>query len=997
MEALALARPAAGLAGMFRPFMVLLPLLACGDSGPAEPAPPPAPPARVPTSIALDPPSAVLRQGESLRFTATVHDQHDRPMPRIAVTWRSSDPTTATVDTTGLVTALRDGKTTITAGAGTVTGMAVVTVDDALADRAVLAVLFEATEGSRWKNSSNWLSDAPLADWHGVEVDADGRVTKLQLGGNGLGGGIPAQIGRLSRLTELSLNDNALGGGIPWELGDLSELRSLRLWSNDLAGWIPATLGNLSELTRLSLEHNDLTGPIPRELGGLPRLDTLTLWNNELTGSIPPELGALSALRILYLGINNLKGSIPPEIGDLSRLREFYANSNKLSGPIPPEIATLSELRILGLWSNGLAGSIPSELGHLAELEYLRLDDNALTGPIPPELGQLRALERLELQRNLLDGPIPATLGRLTRLEQLSLAHNALSGPLPAELSGLVALRELYLHENPDLSGLLPVGLRDLSHLTTLHAGGTSLCSPADPDFLAWLGTLPNQRVRRCGDDTSPVYLVQAVQSLEYPVPVVADRPALLRVFLTAPDASVDFPPLLVRFYLEDAEVHAVRIPGPGGTVPSRLEEGRLDASANVAIPADVVQPGLELVVEVDPDETLAAGHGLPKRIPAEGRRAIDVRAAPPLHLTYVPLFGNDGEYLQLLPRVQNLTKDDELFRPAREWLPVADFTLVVRDFVFSQAETGDQLIRQIEVMRVLEGGTGYYMGGMGEDLARRLGLGGRGYISGRASIANQSPATVAHELGHNMSLRHAPCGGAGGPDPGFPTMDGTIGAWGFDSSDSSLVAPDTPDLMSYCRPRWIGDYGFTKAFRHRLREDGGTAAAPANGTRTLLVWGGVDAEGVPVLEPAFVVDAPPTLPRSTGPYTLTGMTAAGEELFSLRFDMQEAADGDGESGFVFALPVSETWGDRLARILLSGPEGTATLDGGGPPAALLRDPRTGRVRGILRDLTRLDPGLGTLAGAAADPVSIASVLPDAADLEILVSRGLPPADQWRR
>jgi len=250
------------------------------------------------------------------------------------------------------------------------------------------------------------------------------------------------------------------------------------------------------------------------------------------------------------------------------------------------------------------------------------------------------------------------------------------------------------------------------------------------------------------------------------------------------------------------------------------------------------------------------------------------------------------------------------------------------------------------------------------------------------------------------MNLRHAPCGGAGGPDAAFPTRDGTIGVWGFDSSDSSLVDPGTADVMSYCLPRWISDFGFTRAFDHRLREEGEAAAASANVVRTILLWGRADADGVPFLEPAFVVDAPPTLPRSGGPYTLTGAAADGETLFSLNFEMQEMADGDGESGFVFALPVSPAWADRLATVVLSGPGGIATLSGAnGPPAAILRDPRSGRVRGIVRDLTSLDGGKdarGTLAGAAGDPAYSASVFPDAADLEILVSRGLPSADQLR-
>ena len=952
--------------------LFVLPLLACGDADPTQPPPPQLPPPPVPTSITVSPPIAVLRQGDTLQFTATARDQYDQAMVGTTATWRSSDPSTATVDETGLVTAVQWGRATITATVDALTAMAAVTVNDRLADREVLVGLYEATNGTGWKNGSNWLSDAPLADWYGVDVDADGRVSKLVLAENGLQGQIPAGIGSLTRLTELYLNDNMLLGPIRPEIGRLSELRALGLWSNHLSGSIPSELGNLAALKRLRLEHNVLRDSIPPGLGRLSGLDTLSLWSNNLSGPIPPELGELSELRILYLGHNDLTGPIPPEIGNLSRLTEFYANRNDLTGSIPPEIGKLSELQILGLWSNDLAGSIPSELGNLGALTELWLEDNDLTGPIP------------------------ASLGNLTLLEHLSLAQNYLSGPVPAELSSLVALRELYVNANTRLSGFLPTGLKDLGHLTTLHAGGTSLCAPPDPDFRVWLWTLQDQRVARCERDASPVYLTQAVQSLEFPVPLVADRSALLRVFLTAPDGeSVPFPPVRARFYLGAAEVHRVDIPGAPGTVPSRVEEGRLETSADVAIPAEVLQPGLELVVQVDPDETLGLGNRITRRIPETGRQVLDVRVVPPLQLTYLPVFGTDAEFIR---RVQNLTQDDRLFQSAREWLPVADFTLVIKDFVFSRAETGVQLLREIEAIRVLEGGAGYYMGGLPGDLVRRLDIGGRALLSGWSSIAALDSTTVAHELGHNMSLRHAPCGFAPSPDPAFPTSDGTTAAWGFDSSDSSLVAPDTPDLMSYCRPRWIGDFSFSKAFGHRLHAEDGTEAASTNAARTILLWGGADSDGVPFLEPAFVVDAPPTLPRSTGPYVILGTTAEEEELFSLHFDMQEMADGDGESGFALALPASPMWADRLAAIVLVGPGGTATLsDASGPPAALLRDPQTRRVRGILRDFTSLNGGLAALAGAAADPASIASILPDVADLEVLISRGLPAAEQWRR
>ena len=55
---------------------------------------------------------------------------------------------------------------------------------DVNADRATLAALYNATNGSSWQDDTNWLSNRPLGEWHGVSTDADGRVTELVFGSN---------------------------------------------------------------------------------------------------------------------------------------------------------------------------------------------------------------------------------------------------------------------------------------------------------------------------------------------------------------------------------------------------------------------------------------------------------------------------------------------------------------------------------------------------------------------------------------------------------------------------------------------------------------------------------------------------------------------------------------------------------------------------------------------------------------------------------------------
>ena len=152
-----------------------------------------------------------------------------------------------------------------------------------------------------------------------------------------------------------------------------------------------------------------------------------------------------------------------------------------------------------------------------------------------------------------------------------------------------------------------------------------------------------------------------------------------------------------------------------------------------------------------------------------------------------------------------------------------------------------------------------------------------------------------------------------------------------------------------------------------------------------------MDADGTPFLEPAFVVEAPPRLPGPAGPYEVGGTASDGEALFSIRFDMRPTADGDGESGFVMAIPAEPGWAERLAEVRLTGPEGSAVLDADtAKPMAILRDPASGQVRGVLRDVLGGGPrGVPPPTPARRELASSVSE-PGLRSLEVLFSRGLP-------
>ena len=988
--------------------------------------------------MTLEPNPAVLVADDTVRMRARVLDDRGRVISDAPVTWTSGDPSVATVDATGLVTGLREGQASVTATSGPVSAAAPLTVQSQ--DRAVLVDLHNAAGGGSWTANDNWTKDAPVGSWYGVEASPEGRVLALRLSDNGLRGQLPAGLGSLAFLTELRVDGNALTGPLPlslarlglrelhyggtmlctlshgafreWlaaipsrsgadlacneeraDLGVLYEALGGPNWQNSanwltdapLSSWYGILVDETGRVTEINLSNNRLSGRIPPRTGRFPRLRRLALEGNRLTGPIPPELGDLADLVFLDLGGNDLRGEIPSELGKLGQLRILFLNDNQLGGIVPAEFGALVDLRFLWLHNNLLGGPIPPELGALTRLEWLRLSHNRFEGPLPPDLAAVRSLEWLDLGGNDLSGPLPPELGRLERLEALWLADNGFSGSLPSAFGDLGALQQLHLQDNAELSGPLPGSLTAL-RVEEFLANGTGLCAPEDPAFLAWLESIVKRRIRRCGAGRrAEAYLTQAVQSRDYPVPLVAGESALLRVFVTSErETSAAVPPIRASFFVDGAETHVVDVPAGSSPIPIEILEGELDLSANVEIAGDVIQPGLEMVIEVDPGGTLDPSLGVTGRIPATGRMPVDVRAMPTFRLTLVPFIWTGNNDPAAATLVNEIHPNHEIFWQTNHLLPIGAFEITKHATVTLDSNDAFNALYEVQRIRAIEGGTGHWKGLLPEP----EGAAGVAFIGGKASLSNLTESTIAHELGHNFNLSHADCGNAAGPDPTFPWPNGAIGAWGYDPrAGGSLVPPDWADLMSYCPPEWISDYYFTNSLRYRLADEGAPSRGSAGTTRSLLVTGRIDPDGVPSLDPAFVIDAAPVMPRAAGPYALTGLRADGSELFAVRFALPEIGDGDGRYGFTFALPVQAGWETELASLALSGPGGIVEMtEGSESPVAILRDPETGRVRAIFRDLPAGPPALGTAEARAPAP-----------GLEVMVSSGLPGASAWRR
>ena len=481
--------------------------------------------------------------GDTLRLIAEADDANGHLLGSPRFTWTSADESVATVDESGLVTGIAEGTVEVTAVEGTagLTRSAVLLVVE---PRRELLELYEALGGTGWANGTNWGTDAPLSEWHGVTTDSEGWITEIDLSDNGLTGEIPPEIGRLEHLEVLDLSGNgisaAAGAVAENDLGPWGPALGLEaLDPRDAVEWglVPAGLEDplmdevygYARAPDVALERrvayasqqstdgevcarptgplvggDGLTNPIPPELGALRNLRVLDLSYNSLTGQIPPELGNMESLEVLDLGWNTLEGPIPPELGQLGNLRVLNACANRrwdgsmyvgpLTGSIPAELGDLVSLEVLHLWANALEGPIPPELGNLMNLEVLNLAANPLGGAIPPELGNLRALEVLDLQADQLTGSIPPELGDLMMLDSLRLSYNQLTGMIPPELGQLSALTYVHIGSfgSNQLTGVIPPELGQLSGLKYLSLSNNQLTGEISPRLVQQLGSLEN-------------------------------------------------------------------------------------------------------------------------------------------------------------------------------------------------------------------------------------------------------------------------------------------------------------------------------------------------------------------------------------------------------------------------------------------------------------------------------------------------------------------------
>ncbi len=793
--------------------------------------------------------------------------------------------------------------------------------NDHAGDRAVLTAFYDATGGPNWTNNTNWKTSALLGAWHGVTTDIDGRVTDIELAGNELSGPIPADLGDLENLQTLSLGWNELSGPIPVALTDLGKLQLFDVSQTDVCipsdpafrRWKAAIEARGGRFVGASSCDNDHAG----DRAVLTAFYDATggpNWTNNTNWKTSALLGAWHGVT------TDIDG----------RVTDIELTWNGLIGPIPPGAWELGALQRLSLAGNDLTGPLPPELRKLTNLKWLNLFGNELTGPIPAELGGLTNLQTLNLGWNELSGPIPADLGDLENLRELYLPGNELTGPVPADLGDLANLQTLSLGWN-ELSGPIPADLGDLENLQTLSLGWNELSGPVPAELgslvgLEELSLHENELTGRLPIELGNLASIERLDlsynwGLSGPLPAGLEQSALeeLDVFVTQTCAPASW----------DEWLPTIEFWGPSC-------EAEPDVTIDIAVvytPAAREAAGGAAGIEAEIDLWIAetneayAASGVQQRLALVGR-------------SEVPYTETDG--------VRDVVR---LADPSDGHLDEAH---TLRD------EAGADLVHLIV-------SPPYNFCGIVADIPSVFGL----------TLMDCGGITFAHELGHNMGLRHDRfqvdlLEGSLSPHPAYGYVNQAV----FDAGAPQSARWVT--IMSYRGHCYLADVVCSELprFSNPRQRYGGDPLGVPFGTGSGLTGASDAAAVLEAMGPAVAAwrdrstDAANRPPVAVGTLPDRRLESVGA---GLELDVSQAfADPDGDM-LTYTAASAEPW---LVRVQATG--AVVTLTGAGEGTATVRVAAT-------------DPGglsvsqsFSATVARPADPDPQGSVESDRAALEAL-------------
>jgi hypothetical protein len=382
------------------------------------------------------------------------------------------------------------------------------------------------------------------------------------------------------------------------------------------------------------------------------------------------------------------------------------------------------------------------------------------------------------------------------------------------------------------------------------------------------------------------------------PVPLIAGKSAVVRVFLRVADGQGPIPGV----------TGSLEYPYPGGAIFSPINQGGtvtvlanpsanvMAQSLNFLIPSQYAQGSGTMLLRVFPPAgvTFSSMGELQKSWPNAFQQT------PPLRVYLVEVTYNmDGKFRY----VREGAVSDIRSHLKREY-PVGQ--AIVEEHVFGIHYNGSAqdfcngdafsavnkaLAKMRSFTKNVSGATLFY-GMVPSDYGSKCGSGfvvggmAAGIPAGEASGQVYAGAfstgdKAAHELAHCLGRYHADaCCGAQGGKP-FPYADCSIGLLGVDIQSLVAYPPTTKELMGYCNvgSRWVSDFTY-KALRDRIVQLSSASARASQEHQALLVSGLMNkTQGTLQLDPLYRVTVDTLSTPEDGPCAIVLRDAAGALL----------------------------------------------------------------------------------------------------------------------
>ncbi|MDO8069488.1 IPT/TIG domain-containing protein [Janthinobacterium sp. SUN206] len=402
-------------------------------------------------------------------------------------------------------------------------------------------------------------------------------------------------------------------------------------------------------------------------------------------------------------------------------------------------------------------------------------------------------------------------------------------------------------------------------------------------------------------------------------------KSAAVRVSVLAGQAGQSSPAVTLNATAANgSNLGSIAMTGPA-LLPTTKNDDSFNGNFSAVLPAGWILPGVRVrVTAVGNDGVQVSQEATPV-----------VASLAKIRLVLVPLSTDDG--VAQLP-------DAEVIRAAllRVYPYATENISITTRAALSMpgSSTADSwwsdALGKLENRRALEDSGAYYYGfvpkmsvtnaaglayinqrSSGNDFTSAIGLDAQSNsIAAVDPFSNQWPlwlTTLVHELGHNHSLQHVPCGGPAGAAVDYPYANGNLGPQPLYNSNyagsigqlSKAVYGNTPmkDVMSYCSGAWFSDYSYARVqqfLEKRSTQITGSnvlAASMAVAENGYLTISGRITPGGVALRPAVASSARiGTAASGSGhAYTLRVLTASGQTI-DLPFDGVSVADHGGNA-----------------------------------------------------------------------------------------------------